>query len=551
MNDSRMRSVYDRLTSAAWPAVKAFLAGCRSRRRLEYIAGVVVVVAIGGGAWLASSGDWRIVANVFTFEAKPTDDVRPTSPAAKSIAAGRYRVNVEIDPAIPKVGLNKIVIAIADAEGKPVPGAKVRAVGTMPAMGAMPAMHAPAELAETGPGRHKGAFDLSMEGAWPLTVEIESAALGRAELSFDMGTSRKGLRLAGATPAEGGARSASPQTPAAGGVMIVDEPRRQLIGVTTGIVERAPMRRDIRAVGRVVYDETRLHDVTLKFDAWIGDLQANAVGMSVRKGQPLFSVYSPELLIAQKDLLLTLKSMRQDRRAAARNGIESESRDTILVEAARQRFRLMDIAPGLVRDIESSGRSRDYLPVLSPVGGTVVEKNVVAGTAMKRGDRLLRIADLARVWVEAQVYEDDLPFVREGLATTVTLTHMPGTQRQALVSYVYPYLTDGSRTGRIRVELDNRDGSLKPDMYAEMRLQVDLGVRLRVPYDAVLYAGDTRIAFVDLGEGRLQPRQVKVGARDGDFVEIVDGLAEGERIVTSANFLIASESRLKSAVRQW
>lgn len=469
----------------------------------------------------------------------------------ESVTAGRYKVGVEIDPATPKVGPNKIAIAITDTAGKPVPGAKVRAVGTMPAMGAMPTMRAPAELAETGPGRHTGAFDLAMEGAWPLTVEIESAALGRAELSFDMGTSRQGLRLAGATPAEGGAQPASPQTPASGGVMIVDEPRRQLIGVTTGIAERAPMRRDIRAVGRVVYDETRLHDVTLKFDAWIGDLQANAVGMVVRRGQPLFSVYSPELLIAQKDLLLTLRSMRQDRRTSARHGNAGEDRDTILVEATRQRLRLMDIAPGLISDIESTGRSRDYLSVLAPVGGTIVEKNVVAGAAMKRGDRLLRIADLTRVWAEAQVYEADLPFVRAGISATVTLTHMPGTQRQAVVSYVYPYLTDGSRTGRIRIELDNRDGSLKPDMYAEVRLQVDLGVRLRVPYDAVLYAGDNRVAFVDLGEGRLQPRQVKVGVRDGDFVEIVDGLTEGERIVTSANFLIASESRLKSAVRQW
>lgn len=551
MNDSRMRSAYDRLTSAAWPEVKAFLAGCRSRRRLEYIVGAVAVVVIGGGVWLVSSGDWRVVADIFAREEKPSAETRPTTSVADSITAGRYRVGVQIAPATPKVGLNKIAIAVTDAEGKPVPGVKVRAVGTMPAMGAMPAMHAPAELTEAGPGRHAGTFDLSMEGAWPLTVEIESATLGRAELSFDMGTSRKGLRLAGATPAEGGAQPASPQTPTSGGVMIVDEPRRQLIGVTTGIVERAPMRRDIRAVGRVVYDETRLHDVTLKFDAWIGDLQANSVGMVVRRGQPLFSVYSPELLIAQKDLLLTLRSMRQDRRASARHGNAGEDRDTILVEATRQRLRLMDIAPGLIGDIESAGRARDYLPVLSPVGGTVVEKNVVAGAAMKRGDRLLRIADLARVWVEAQVYEADLPFVRQGLAATVTLTHMPGTQRQALVSYVYPYLTDGSRTGRIRVELDNRDGSLKPDMYAEVRLHVDLGVRLRVPYDAVLYAGDNRVAFVDLGEGRLQPRQVKVGVRDGDFVEIVDGLADGERIVTSANFLIASESRLKSAVRQW
>lgn len=547
MNLSRMRSFRDRLTSVA----KTFLAGHQDRRRIEYAAGIVAVVVIGGGAWLASSGHWRAVAEVFAFKSKSAVEAQSAAPTVESVAAGRYKVAIEIDPPTPKVGLNKIVIAVADVDGKPVPGAKVRAVGTMPAMGAMPTMHAPAELAETEPGRHRGVFDLSMEGAWPLNVEIETPALGRAEISFDMGTSRKGLRLAGATPAEGGTPSASPKMPAAGGIVIVDEPRRQLIGVTVGAAELAPMRREIRAVGRIAYDETRLHDVTLKFDAWIGDLQANTVGMVVRKGQPLFSVYSPELLIAQKDLLLTLRSMRQDRRAASRNGAEPESRDTILVEAARQRFRLMDIAPSLVRDIESSGRSRDYLPVLSPVGGTIVEKNVVSGAAMKRGDRLLRIADLARVWVEAQVYEADLPFVREGMPATVTLSHMSSTEKAAKVSYVYPYLTDGSRTGRVRVELDNKDGSLKPDMYAEVRLQADLGARLRVPYDAVLYAGDNRVVFVDLGEGRLQPRQVKVGVRAGDFVEIVGGLAEGERIVTSANFLIASESRLKSAVRQW
>jgi Cu(I)/Ag(I) efflux system membrane fusion protein len=393
-------------------------------------------------------------------------------------------------------------------------------------------------------------FELSMDGAWPLTVEIESPALGRASLSLDMATSRKGLKLTGATPAEGTA-APLPATEPGAGTLVVDEGRRQRIGLTVGTVERAPMQRTIRAVGRVAYDETRLRDVTLKFDAWIGELHANAVGIAVTKDRPLFTVYGPDLLIAQKDLLLARRSMRQGRRAAAGDGEGGAEADTVLVEASRQRLLLMDIAPELVRDIEAVARSRDYLPILAPVTGTVIEKNVVAGAAMKKGDRLLRIADLSRVWVKAQVYEADLPFLRRGMPAAIALTHLAGIERAATVTYIYPYLTGESRTGRIRLELDNADGALKPDMFADVRLIADLGSRLRVPDEAVLYAGDSRIVFVDLGGGRLQPRKVRTGARDGGFVEIVEGVAEGERIVTSANFLIASESRLKAAVKQW
>ncbi|MFV1996433.1 MAG: efflux RND transporter periplasmic adaptor subunit [Acidiferrobacterales bacterium] len=460
--------------------------------------------------------------------------------------AGPFQVFVTIDPEQPRVGKNRLRIDLLDKNDRPVGDARVKAVAEMPSMGSMPVMRAPASIEQTKKGSYRGEFELLMTGAWPLTLDIMSAKKGKASLTFDLTTSRSGLRLMSATPSSIAPlsadsnelpTSASQEREETPGTIRMGAKRRQLIGVTTGIAEERILVKTIRAAGRVTYDETRLTDITLKFNGWIGKLWANSVGASVRKGRPLFSIYSPELVSAQQEYLEILRR-RKDRN------------DSLLI-AARQRLKLWDISPAQIRDLEKRNKPKKDMPILSPVTGTVIEKNVVAGSAVKTGMRLMRIADLSNVWVEGQIYEYEIEHVKQGMDAEVVLPDYGGRRLPAKVAYVYPYLEGDTRTARVRVVLDNKDGLLRPEMYAHVHLKIDLGKRLVVPEGAVLYAGNSRIVFVDLGKGQLQPRKVKTGVRNNDVIEVLEGLSIGDKVVTSGNFLIAAESKLKSGIDQW
>ncbi|MEE8311554.1 MAG: efflux RND transporter periplasmic adaptor subunit, partial [Candidatus Binatia bacterium] len=196
-------------------------------------------------------------------------------------------------------------------------------------------------------------------------------------------------------------------------------------------------------------------------------------------------------------------------------------------------------------------RALTDMPILAPISGYVVEKDIVAGSAVEPGARLYRLAGLGSVWVEAEVYEQDLGLIEVGQSARIDLPYTAIGSWQGRVAFIYPYLDDTTRTARVRIEVDNPELALKPDMYADVVIEIALGRRLVVPEQAVLYAGSRRFVFVSLGEGRLEPRQVELGRRTTDVVEIVDGLHEGEVVVTSGNFLVAAESRLKLALEQW
>jgi Cu(I)/Ag(I) efflux system membrane fusion protein len=329
------------------------------------------------------------------------------------------------------------------------------------------------------------------------------------------------------------------------GVFTVDAQRRQLIGVRTAAVGRRPVEIRVRAVGRIVYDETRLSDVSVKFRGWIGRLSANSMGQEVRKGETLFTLYSPELYSAQEEYLVALASQR----AAA--GTSAPARADYLVNAARERLRLWDLRDWLIDQIAEKGSPLEHIPVVSPVSGVVIEKNVVEGAAVEPGMKLFRIAALETVWVEAEVYESELPLVSVGQEAEVVLPYFPDKRFRGDVSFVYPYLDSQTRTGRVRIELANATLELRPDMYADVELAIDHGERLVVPAEAVLHAGPRRLVFLDLGEGRLKPQEIEIGVKSGDDYEVLAGLEEGDIVVASGNFLIAAESRLKSAVEQW
>lgn len=449
--------------------------------------------------------------------------------------AGDLEIAVDIDPTTARVGDNKIMIEVRDSEGQPVQGIDIDAFAQMPAMGTMPAMRAPADLKEMGPGRYEGSMDLSMRGEWPLTVEIKDPQRGDKRLQFDLATDREGLAIAaGATPVGGAAMPTDDAN-----VITIDNRRRQLIGVETGEATRRNLVKAIRAVGVVKLDERLLSQVTLKFDGYIGDLRANYVGTEVRKNQVLFTVYNPELLAAQQEYLDTL---RRRPNSSAANG---------LLRASRQRLALWDMSARDIKALEQRGAPQDYVAIYAPRSGTLIERNIADGSAAKKGQTLLTIADLSRVWIEAEVFEADLELVHVGMTATVILPYLPGRTYLATVEYVYPYLEGKSRTARIRLTLDNPTGALKPDMYAEVSLEAELGNVLSVPEEAIIFAGASRVVFVDLGGGRLKPVRIKAGRNAQGFVQVLEGLSAGDSVVTSGNFLIAAETRLKTGIEQW
>ncbi|WP_426757065.1 efflux RND transporter periplasmic adaptor subunit [Myxococcus sp. Y35] len=317
------------------------------------------------------------------------------------------------------------------------------------------------------------------------------------------------------------------------GVIHVDDLRRQRIGVKTAPVKAAPMDLSLRALGRVTFDEKALVDVTLKLDGYIHELRVNATGEPVKKGEVLFTLYSPELYAAQQEYLLA----RQSQSAA----------NASLVGAARKRLELWGLSAAQIERVAQRGQPVENMPFLAPASGFVLEKNVVEGAAVKAGERLFRIAPLEKVWVEADVYEQDLARVKPGQPVEVTLPYLPGKTYTGRVGYVYPSLQGTTRTGRIRIELPNPGLELKPDMYADVRFVLHGGPRLQVPDSAIIYTGPRRLVFVDLGEGRLRPQEVKLGLKGEGTYEVLEGLSPGDVVVTSGNFLIAAESRLRSA----
>ena len=319
------------------------------------------------------------------------------------------------------------------------------------------------------------------------------------------------------------------------GVLFVDAIRRQQIGLTTAKVEKRKVTATVNATGRVTWDETSLHDVSVKVRGWIRSLRANETGRAVRAGQTLFTVYSPELLAAQQELIAALGSGGSER----------------LVEAAKRKLRLWDVPPGVIAKVVETREAIEEVPFVSPVSGVVVEKDVVEGGAIEPMKRLLRLAGTSKVWIEAEVYEADLPSSAVGQPATVSLAYLPGRTFEGKVRFVLPWLDEKSRTGRVRIELSNRDGALNPGMWASVKLEQGKGEQLVVPDSAVIHAGRHRVVFVDLGEGRLRPQEIQTGATVGGDVVVVSGLSEGETVVTAAAFLVASESRLKSALEVW
>ena len=325
----------------------------------------------------------------------------------------------------------------------------------------------------------------------------------------------------------------------------VDDSRRQLAGIRTVPVSRTALQKTLRTVGLVSADETRASHVHVKFEGFIERVFVGFVGQEVEKGQPLFSVYSPDLLAAQEEYLASRAALARIPVAA----VAAPARDasSSLVAASRRRLELFDVPRGVLAEIDRTGEAQRSITILSPQRGTIVEKRAVAGLAVDAMTDLYVVADLARVWVLAEVQERDLAQVKLGQHAALTVDALPGQKIAGKVSFLSPTIGDATRTAKARIEFDNPAGILKPGMYATVTIDVGLGEGIAIPEDAILDTGERKIVFVAHGGGHFEPRAIETGISLGGLVQVLSGLTEGEHIAQTGQFLLDSESRLRAA----
>jgi len=317
-------------------------------------------------------------------------------------------------------------------------------------------------------------------------------------------------------------------------------------GITFGSVEVRPLSRTVRAVGLVQFDETRMAYVSPKFGGWAERLYVNFTGQTVREGQPLLDIYSPELVTAQEELLLAARMVESvgGSRVEDVAGAAAE-----LYASARRRLEYWDISAGQIDRLLETGDVQKALTLYAPVSGVVMEKDVFPGQAFQAGANLYVIADLSEVWVNAEIFEADGGLVRAGMSAEVTVEALPGRSLSGRIEYVYPTLEDRTRSMRARIALANPRAELKPGMYATVRLTAQIGDALSLPASAVLHTGERAVTFVDMGGGSLMPHELELGVRGGDFVQVLSGVEPGQRVATSAQFLLDAESNLAEVMR--
>ena len=370
-------------------------------------------------------------------------------------------------------------------------------------------------------------------GAWALT------RAGRATPVTKAGDAASDMKDMPGMPRMGGM-----PMPASGTVQVSAAQIRQF-GVTFGTAERRRMTGEVRTTGVVAVDETRVVEVAPRFGGFVEQLHADFTGRSVRRGEPLLAIYSPEVFATMQELMVAVKMSRET--SSVVPGAPAAGAD--LVAAARQRLQLLGVGDAAMDAALESGQPPRTVSVFAPVSGVVAEKRVVRGQAISAGQTLYTIADLSRVWVNADVREADAAAVRVGTGAEVEVASLPGRPLTGLVTYVQPVMRTETRTVTARISVTNTNAQLKPGMFATVLLRPGGREALVVPTAAVVRTGERAVVFVDMGGGELMPHEVRTGAVSGDVTEILSGLGAGDRVVTSAQFLIDSESNLGEVMR--
>ncbi len=361
---------------------------------------------------------------------------------------------------------------------------------------------------------------------------------------------RNAMRTADQTPSgpygsAAGSRLTLPSNEPALAPLTLTPERAQSIGVKTGVVDYKQVRDEIRTTGNVEVDETRLAEVQVRFSGWIQQVYADTTFQQVRKGQRLLTMYSPELVTTENEYLVA-KQNRENLAQSTVPGVASGA--SSLLGSALERLKQWQIPEREITDLEQSGRVKRELEVDAPVSGFIIERNAFPNMYVQPGTKLYSLADLATVWVYAQVFQNDLGRVRVGSPAEIMVDSYPGRVFHGRVSFIWPQLDAATRTAKVRLEIQNPDVRLSLGMFVNVALDVPLGRQLVIPASGVLQTGTRQVAFVEIGQGHFDPREIEVGARAGDDLIVLKGLQAGDRVVTSANFLIDSESQLQAAM---
>ena len=324
--------------------------------------------------------------------------------------------------------------------------------------------------------------------------------------------------------------------------------RQQQIGVTYGTVTKRPFTHTVRVVGTVAEDKQRRWDNVARVEGYVSKLFVFSPGEVVEKNAPLLTIYSPDLLTAQNEFVTLLKAREDAKEKNQPAVLESTEK---LIEATKQRLRLWNISDEQIAELEKTRQPQETMTLHSPFKGVLQDLPVDQGKRIAIGDRLASVTDLSVMWVWAQFYQDEIPMLTTGLPISISTSSYPGETFNGKISLIDPFINDALRTGRVRIDVDNSDFKLRPGMYVDAALTMDMGEGLAVPADAVLPTGEHNIVFVDKGEGKLQPRYVELGRKYGDSYEVKSGISENERVVTSANFLIDAEAKVQGALKSW
>ncbi len=323
--------------------------------------------------------------------------------------------------------------------------------------------------------------------------------------------------------------------------------QQQLIGVRTVKVSLKPIQKVIRTVGRIEANERKQATINTKVEGWIEKLHVDYTGRYIKEGEPLVEIYSPELLATQQEFLALLKWAKQpdDKKKEDKFSLMLARDAEAALDAARQRLRLWDISDAQIKQIEQTGKPVRTLTLYSPVSGFVTQKMAVSGMKVMPGEKLFDIADLSDLWIIADIYEYELPLVKVGQQAKITLSYFPGKELSSKIDYIYPAISADTRTAKIRLTLPNPQGQLKPQMFTNVEIRISLGQKLVIPESAVIDTGTSQVVYVDKGEGAFEPREVELGLRADGAVEVLRGVQAGEKVASSANFLIDSEAQLK------
>lgn len=326
----------------------------------------------------------------------------------------------------------------------------------------------------------------------------------------------------------------------------IEPDKQQLIGVKTIAAEVMPMQKIIRTVGRIEYDERKLATINTKFEGWIEKLHIDYTGKYVKKGAPLAEIYSPELVATQQEFLNVLKwnqSAGSSQQSAISSMLAKDSEK--IVDAAKQRLKLWDITDEQIKTIEETGKPLKTLTIYSPVNGYVIQKEAVQGMRVMPGEKLFDIADLSTLWVISDIYEYELSYIKIGQTATISLSYLPEKVFSLTIDYVYPALSADTKTAKVRFVVPNLSEQLKPQMFTNVEIKIDMGKKLIIPDEAIIDTGTRKIIYVDKGEGYFEPREVLTGLRANGMTEVTEGLKEGEKVASSGTFLIDSEAQLK------